>query len=259
MSSITIESARYKVTVGWSVTERIANNCGMASITSISASIIDKKGGGGFGVAVDSTIFEQFLSHNFLHIMEKVSNSTKNSLLCLSDRVVTSGIEDGRAYGIRTAWFIGELLRRDEEEVGQVVASPLVSNEQYADNSHAIMAVFWVPPKFKDKALPKSVHEVYEKWVATPCQEIKDATDFVLVEPAPVVAPAAAAAAAAPAEVINPWYEVAGIHPPQPAPMPRVAVPAPAGRAREDDPLYRYQQVVQAQMRIQHNIELRRW
>lgn len=252
MSSITIESARYKATIAWAVTERIANNCGMSAITSISTSILDKNSTGAFGTAVPAAVVEQFLSHNFLHIMGKVSNSTKNSLLCLSDRVVNNGTVHPRLEVIKTAWFIGELLRRSEEEVGQVVASPLVSNAQYAVNSHAIMAVFWVPPKFKGSALPKHIHDVYEKWVATPCQEIKDATDFVLVEPAPAAAPAAAP------KVRNAWYEVAGIHPPQPEPMPRVAVAAPAARAREDDPLYRYQQHLEAQLRIQHNIQLRR-
>lgn len=186
MAQITITSKKYTTSIVYARTDRVANNCGVTSLTSLSAYVEYTNKEEGWGKAVPFSEAEKFMSHNFPLIAHKLSMTGDNGLICLSDRMVTDCTETPRDRGMfKTSWFMGELLRGKEEDIGKVVASPLVNNAMYPKDSHAIMVILWVPARFKEEDLPQSVHDVYNKWLATPCVAVaeEEMADFTAVEP----------------------------------------------------------------------------
>lgn len=187
MSQLTINTVGYKGVMTYTVGSGVSNNCGMGTITNINTSL-SRVGGGGFGAAVTREETEQFWNHHFDTVVKHMESNNKSQLLLISDLMVYGGYDYIRSRGCYTSWFISELIRR---QCGTVVASPIVTNYNYADHQHIIQAVFWRMPKFTTP-IPKKHREAYEKCLSTPCPaptEERLAAFAPAPPPAPAVAP----------------------------------------------------------------------
>ena len=185
MVQLTINTVGYNGIIAYSVGSGVSNNCGMGTITGISTTL--SRVGGGFVAAITREETEQFWNHHFDKVVKHMESNTNSELLLISDLMVYGGYDYIRSRGCYTSWFISELIRR---QCGTVVASPIVTNYNYADHNHIIQAVFWRMPKFTTP-IPKKHREAYEKCLSTPCPAPTEEM-LAAFAPAPPPAPAVA-------------------------------------------------------------------